>query len=260
MNFKIIDIHTHPFIAPENNICGYKSNLNMGVENTYELCKHFNVTKICGSVIQLGNPFENNWEKVKHNNNIALELKEIYKDFYIPGFHVHPDYIQESIDEIKRMKKEGINLIGELVPYCDGWDNYSSEEFYVLLDETGKNNMIVSIHSQGEDEMDEMVKKHKDVIFIAAHPGEYTSFMRHIERAKMSENYYIDLSGYGVFRHGMLRYAIDYIGVDRILFGSDFPTCSLSMYVGAVLLDNLITDTEKEKIFSLNAKKLLNLK
>jgi predicted TIM-barrel fold metal-dependent hydrolase len=104
-----------------------------------------------------------------------------------------------------------------------------------------------------------MVKNHKDVVFVAAHPGEYGDFMRHVERMKMSENYYLDLSGYGLFRHGMLRRAIDEVGVERILFGSDFPTCSPAMYIGGVLLDELITDEEKEMIFSQNAKRLLKI-
>ena len=120
--------------------------------------------------------------------------------------------------------------------------------------------MIVSFHSMNEDAMDEMVKNHKDVIFVAAHPGEYGGFMRHVERMKFSENYYLDLSGYGIFRYGMLRHAIDAFGIDRILFGSDYPTCNPGMYIGGVLFDNLLTDTEKEKIFSLNAKRLLKIK
>ena len=57
----------------------------------------------------------------------------------------------------------------------------------------------------------------------------------------------------------MLRRAINAFGIDRILFGSDFPTCNPAMYIGGVLLDELITDTEKEKIFSLNAKRLLKI-
>jgi len=108
--------------------------------------------------------------------------------------------------------------------------------------------------------MDEMVKKHKDVILVAAHPGEFDAFMRQLERFKMSENFYLDISGTGPFRYGMLRRAIDTVGADRILFGSDYPTCNPAMFVGGVLLDPLIKDSEKEKIFSLNAKKLLGLK
>ena len=260
MNFEIIDFHTHPFTTDENNICSHKEFCNMSRENTKELFNQLGVSKICGSVITPSNDiFPTVWDKVKHDNNVALELKEYYGDFYIPGFHIHPDYIEESINEINLMHKKGVNLIGELVPYMDQWSDYSSDNFSILLDEAGKHNMIVSFHSQGEDEMDKMVKEHKDVIFVAAHPGELGEFMRHIERMKMSENYYLDLSGYGMFRHGMLRRAIDTVGVDRILFGSDYPTCNPGMYIGGVLLDTLISDSEKEKIFSENAKKLLNI-
>lgn len=260
MNFEIIDFHTHPFASAATNICSYPESDNMTIESTYALFQKLGVSKICGSVISRGlSDFPNYWEKIKYHNDLALNLKETYNDFYVPGFHIHPDYIDESISEIQRMHQSGVNLIGELVPYMDGWNNYSSDAFSTLLDEAGKHNMIVSFHSQGEDEMDQMVQTHKDVIFVAAHPGEYPSFMRHIERMKMSENYYLDLSGYGMFRYGMLRKAIDSFGIDRILFGSDYPTCHPGMYLGGVLFDNLVTDTEKEKIFFENAKKLLKL-
>lgn len=261
MSFEVIDFHTHPFIEAKNNICSHKDILNMTAENTFTDLSKLGITKICGSVINVNNDtYENKWQKVKENNDIALRLKEIYGDFYIPGFHVHTDYLEESFNEIERMDKQGIKLMGELVPYIDGWQNgYDSENFSLLLDEAGKRNMIVSFHSQNEDAMDKMVKNHPDVIFVAAHPGEYGAFMRHIERMKFSENYYLDISGYGIFRYGMLRKAIDAFGIDRIIFGSDYPTCNTAMYIGGVLLDNLITDSEKEKIFSLNAKKLLHI-
>ena len=259
MSFEIIDFHTHPFIDEKNNICAHKDVVDMSADSTLELFKKLGVSKICGSVVDCSET-DNLWQKVKVCNDEALKLKEIYGDFYIPGFHIHPDFVDESLDEIKRMKAMGINLIGELVPYIDKWQNgYDSENMSVLLDFAGKNNMIVSFHSMHNDRMDEMVKRHKDVIFVAAHPGEYKEFMRHIERMKFSENYYLDLSGYGIFRHGMLKKAVETFGEDRILFGSDYPTCNAGMYIGGVLFDDLLTDTQKEKIFSLNAKKLLGL-
>ncbi len=261
MSYEIIDFHTHPFLEPETNICAYKDYCNMSVDETLNVFGNLEVSKICGSVISLRTPENrNNWKEVKRNNDKALELKKKYGDFYIPGFHIHPDYPEESVMEMERMDKLGVKLIGELVPYMDGWScDYSSPRFSALLEEAGKHNMIVSIHSQGNDAMDDMVKKHRDVLFVAAHPGEYDDFIRHIERMKMSENYYLDLSGYGIFRYGMLRRAIDCFGADRILFGSDYPTCNPGMYIGGVLFDNLITDLEKEKIFSLNAKRLLGI-
>ena len=260
MSFEIIDFHTHPFLNPETNICKHKDYCNMSADETVNVFKKLGISKICGSVISIRSPENrNNWQEIKKHNDEALELKKAYGDFYIPGFHIHPLHKEESFKEIERMNKLGVRLIGELVPYLDGWSDYSSPDFSDLLKEAGKHNMIVSVHSQGNDEMDEMVKNHKDVLFVAAHPGEYVDFMRHIERMKMSENYYLDLSGYGMYRYGMLMRAIDCVGVDRIIFGSDYPTCSPCMYIGGVMLDNLLTDSEKEKILFLNAKRILGI-
>ena len=131
------------------------------------------------------------------------------------------------------MHNLGINLVGELVPYADGWNSYGCEEFSVLLDEIGKHNMIVSIHSIDGygDTMDDVLKRHRDVIFVGAHPGECKQFMRHVEYMKENENYYLDISGLGPHRYGMLRRAIDEVGVDRIIYGSDFPTCSPATFI-----------------------------
>lgn len=260
MKFEVIDFHTHPFTDDSNNICSHKEYCNMSSENTVNEMKALGVSKICGSVIcRTQNENESQWSAVKKSNDCALELKKLYGDFYIPGFHVHPDYVRESCEEIESMHKKGVKLIGELVPYVHGWNDYSRKDFDEILDVARQYDMVVSFHSMGEDEMDEMVKKHTDVTFVAAHPGEYSNFMRHMERMKLSENYYLDVSGYGIFRHGMLRHAIDLFGAERFLYGSDYPTCNPGMYLGGVLLDNLITDSEKELILAKNAKRVLNI-
>lgn len=80
--------------------------------------------------------------------------------------------------------------------------------------------------------------------------------MRHIKRLKDRPNHYLDLSGYGIFRMGLTRRLIDEIGAERILFGSDYPTCNPYMYVGGVLLDPSLDDKEKEMIFAGNVRRL----
>lgn len=259
MDFEIIDFHTHPFMHENNNICSHTEYCNMSADRTVEIFKNLGVSRICGSVIDMKNTYESYLCKMKANNDEALRLRNYYKGFYVPGFHVHPDYVEESINEIRRMNKEGVKLMGELVPYADGWDDYSCEAFSEILDEAAKYNMVVNLHSMSLDAMDKMVERHKDIVFVAAHPGEYDDVMRHLERMKMSENYYIDVSGYGIFRYGMLKHVVDCFGADRVLFGSDYPTCNPGMYIGGVLFDELLSDTEKEKIFSLNAKRLLGI-
>lgn len=261
MSFEMIDFHTHPFIQEKNNICRYQDVCDMSPEKSREEFLNLGVSKICGSVISTIKPENGDrWAKVKEHNDQALALKELYGDFYVPGFHVHPDFLEQSLEEMYRMQNAGVHLIGELVPYIDDWSvNYASDAFSVLLEEAAKLDMVVSIHTQDLDAMDEMVKNHPDTVIVAAHPGEQESLLRHLERMKMSENYYLDLSGTGLFRYGSLRKIIDTVGADRVLFGSDFPICNTAMFLGGVLLDPRISEGEKKLIFADNAKRLLQL-
>lgn len=261
-NYEIIDFHTHPFTSDKNNICAHKKHLDMSIDGTKNMLEELGVSRICGSVLTLGalqDSYTNVWEAIREDNDNALRLRECYEGFYIPGFHVHPAFVEESIEEIRRMSDEGVKLIGELCPYNYGWDDYSCKGFSRILDEAEKYGMVVSFHSMNDDAMDEMVKNHPNITFVAAHPGEYNTLMRHLSRMKMSDNYYLDLSGTGIFRHGMIRHAIDEVGADRFLFGTDYPICNPAMFIGSVLLDTLITDEEKRLIFSENAKRILKL-
>lgn len=258
MTFEVIDFHTHPFAEPFQNICAHKEHCDMGAAQTERDMRALGVSKICGSVLRnFGKVTPSCWDDVHQANVDALKLRDFYGDFYEPGIHVHPDYVAESCREIEDMAAQGVKLIGELVPYGQGWKDYSCAGMDKILDCARAHNMIVSFHSMGEDEMDRMVEKHRDVVFVAAHPGEYGEFKRHMERMKKSENYYLDLSGYGIFRHGMLRHSIDLFGPERFIYGSDFPTCNPAMYLGGVLLDFTITDAEKKLILAENAKRLL---
>lgn len=257
MNYEIIDFHTHPFVDHRSNICAYKA---QEVEDSVTYLKGLGISRICGSVICKVEAGASHWEAILECNRLALTLRDQYEGFYIPGFHVHPDHVQASCDEIEKMHGLGVNLIGELVPYHHGWNDYSCKAFDEILDTAAQYGIVVSFHSSTEpDQMDTMVRRHPEVIFVAAHPGESSQFLRHLERMKLSENYYLDVSGTGLFRHRMLRHGIDTCGAHRFLFGSDYPTCNPAMFIGGVALDTLLTETEKQLIFSGNAKQLLRL-
>ena len=256
MAFEIIDFHTHPFGDERSNICAYKPSR---MEDTVSYLKGLGISRICGSVIYPAQPDQTHWEAIQESNRIALELAKAYSGFYIPGFHVHPDYVQQSCDEIEKMHRLGLKLIGELVPYYHGWQDYSCKAFDAILDTAAQFNMVVNFHSLDPDQMDTMVRRHPDVTLVAAHPGEASLFARHLKRMEMSENYYLDLSGTGLFRHRMLRHGIDTCGAHRFLFGTDYPVCNPSMFLGGVFLDSLLTDWEKQLILSGNTKRLLDL-
>lgn len=261
--FEIIDFHTHPFLVEADNICSHRDFVSMSADGVPSDLAACGISRFCGSVIRFGRDvreYPTPWSLIEAHNRDALTLRDRFSGRYIPGFHIHPGCVQESLAEIERMHRLGVRLIGELVPYLDEWAvAYDAPQLDEILELAENYQMVVSIHSMGEDEMDRMVKKHPKLTIVAAHPGEYDAFCRHMERMRLSENYYLDTSGYGIFRHGMLRHAIDLFGPERFLFGSDYPTCNPAMYVGGVLLDPLLRDEEKQLILAGNAKRLLGL-
>ena len=105
-----------------------------------------------------------------------------------------------------------------------------------------------------------MVKRHKNVTFVAAHPGEFNDVTFHVQLAKECENYHIDISGTGVFRLGAIQTLVNGFGIERVLYGSDYPTCNPAMFIGAVCNDTILSNSQKEYILSKNAKRLLNIK
>ena len=261
MDYEIIDFHTHPFGDNGYNICSHTEYCNMSFERTRLMMERLGIRRICGSVISNDDKraYASEWDRIKDWNDRALELGARYGDFYIPGFHVHPDYPDQSMAEIDRMAGLGVRLLGELVPYKNGYSKYCTDKMNAIVDYAVSRGMIISLHTMDDDDLDSFVLAHKDATIVAAHPGEYPGFMRHLKRMKMSEGYHLDISGYGLFRHGMLRRAIDEGGLERILFGSDFPTCSVGMYLGGVVLDELISEDEKRAILRENACRLLGI-
>lgn len=263
MNDAIIDFHTHPFLRPQDNICRYQDHCAMDPGRIAADLRAAGIARFCGSVIRTREDVARDlgrtatwWDVVHSCNEAALEVWERLGEAYIPGMMVHPDYVEESLAEMEACYAKGVWLIGELVPYSHGWEDYSCPGFSRILDKAEELGMVVSIHSMDDDQMDAMAAAHPGCRIVFAHPGEREKVRRHMARLKQSPNFYLDLSGTGLFRHGVLRALIDEVGVEKLLFGTDYPVCNPYMYVGGVGLDPLISETEREAVFAGNARRL----
>ena len=256
-----IDFHTHPYLSGEECLNFYPERFAPSPAQYREDLERAGISKSCGSVI-LKRPYsrEEGFEHIRQCNRRALQLKEILGGFYVPGIHVHPDHVEESIAEIEEMYAQGVRLIGELVPYMHGWSDYSSRGLSKILDAAGERRMVVSFHTMADeqDEMTRMVREHPDVTFVAAHPGEREIFLKHLERMELCDNLYLDLSGTGIFRYGAVAYGVSRVGAERFLFGTDYPICNPRMYVQAIYQEHL-SPAEVEAIMHGNAERILGL-
>lgn len=256
--YRIIDFHAHPFTSSQTNVCYYQKNVGkMDMQTTRELYKEWGMEKLCGSIIDTKTM--GSWEDIKACNDIAVEFKNQFPDFYIPGFHVSPRFVKESIAEIERMHALNINLIGELVPERYGWgEHYESIALAEILEVAEHYNMVVSIHANNGAE--ELCKRFKKLKIVGSHPGEYDLLKVHMKCMELNPNYSLDISGTGIIRLGVFRHVIDNFGCERLLFGTDYPVCNPAVYIGGIALDPTLTEEEKQAIFSKNALKLLGLK
>lgn len=257
----VIDFHTHPYLSGEEFLNFYPECFAPDPVQCRTDLERAGISMICGSVI-LKEPYrpEEGFAQIRRCNERALKLRDILGGFYVPGFHVHPDFVEESVAEIEQMHARGVRLIGELVPYLHGWRDYSSKNLSKILDAAGKYRMVVSFHTMPEeqDEMTRMVREHPDVTFVAAHPNERAVFLRHLERMERYDNLYLDLSGTGIFRYGAIAYGVGRVGSERFLFGTDYPICNPRMYVQAVYQEP-VAPADLENILHKNAQRLLGL-
>ena len=236
---KIIDFHTHPYRHRGEFMGMYGEHFYLEPEQMPSDLAEAGISVFCGSVIDSDHRGAmESFDRVREVNDAALQLREKFGSVYVPGFHVHPAFLKESLQEVERMHREGVKLVGEL----------------------GEYGMIVSYHTMPEwpEQTEVMVGNCPGVTFVAAHPGQKADYLLHVERMKKFPNLNLDISGTGLFRYGLLAALAQTVGSDRILFGTDYPICNPRMYVQAVLGEH-IPDEDKEKILFGNARRILGI-
>ena len=253
---KIIDFHTHPFAVGEDNIKRFKEERDENPGIIWEDMDRAGISVICG--VFLPRTMPPGLEAMRLSNRWAIQLQREKPDRYIPGIQINPNYIKESCEEVEKAHAAGANLIGEINPKRMEYEKYSQKECVEILEYAASLGMIVSCHSTTDEDMNALAETLPHMPIVNAHPNEYAAFKAHIARMKKYENVFLDLSGTGLFRFGMLRHLINEVGRDRILFGTDYPVCNPGMYVAGVKYEKL-TDDEYEAIFYKNAERLLKL-
>lgn len=255
-SFEIIDAHIHPFLYDKSNMKWFDTPTSH--EEFFADLTRAGISKSCGSVIRsLKAP---SFADIKALNREAVELKNLYPDLYIPGINVHGDFPQESCEEIERLhKEENICWIGELVAYMMDYQNYASENMFQVYALAQDLDIPVNIHPYGLEEIEKICQNFPKLKVVIAHPTSgLDSAKERFVFLKKYPNAYLDLSGSGVFRYGVLASGIKTAGKHKFLFGTDYPICNPHMMIEGILFEHL-TDDELQAVFSENFKRLINI-
>lgn len=255
---NIFDFHLHPGYNFHNDELGYEITPEIFVKGLQDA----GVTRCAGSYIAkeyFNRPFEMQPSIMREMNEKCYCFYQCYPDLLIPGIHIHPDFLEESAQEVEKYGKLGIKLIGELVPYAMQWScGYNCSAMYDLLMVAKPYNMIFSGHPTNAADMDAFARNNPETTIVYAHIDGYGLYDAEIEMMKKYDNVYFDISAHGFERPGMLRETINKVGKERILYGTDYPGYAQQLFLN-IVRDGSLTEDEMEYIFWKNAVRLLGI-
>ncbi len=236
-----------------------KNGSGIKVTNSFEdFVSYLDKTGVQRGIINSQRSFGTKPEEFIAGNREVARYVEKYKGRFIGACVVNPLYIEESLREIEYCHNQlGFVWVGELcnymVPYL-----YSIREFEMLVEQVVKLNMVLALHTE-QGELEYLAQKFPEATIAFAHFGddhEYEDIFRRIDTVAKNPNFYLDTSGYGHDRVGVLEYAVKTIGPDRILFGSDFSINDPGTVI-ARISNSFLTMEQKQKILSGNLLELL---
>lgn len=195
--------------------------------------------------------------------NRFLAREAAKNSLLLPFATLHPDMDKETIrEELKNI--EGLNLHGiKLHPDCQGFpidgkrsrkilDEMSGE--LPILFHTGDRRMLFS----NPFRLQKIAKEYPHLTFIAAHFGGYSEWEQAEGYIGLDNVYFDTSSTLSFLNKSRALEIIREIGVERFMFGTDYPMWD---YTGEIKrIKNLnLTEQEAEAIFFNNAAKFFGL-
>jgi predicted TIM-barrel fold metal-dependent hydrolase len=277
----IIDTHTHVFpddivlnrdkylsrdLSFQSMYSDHKALLSSGKELlTY--MKEFEIEK---SVVN-GFGWSSN-EMCKFGNDTIIKLVNSDPGKIVGFGTVAPlESLDAAIGEIERLSKAGIKGIGEIRPDTQGLFDMDDESLSLLATSIRKNRMILLLHvtepvghiypGKGHMELrqiERLLTFFVGIPIILSHLGGGLPFYAYMpEVRKYLDKVWFDTAALPfLYESKVLDSISNAIGVEKILFGSDFPLMKQDRIIDYI--DNTdLSDTDKEKIFCHNWNDLL---
>ena len=210
-------------------------------------------------------------EKTRQQNDAVIAAATASPNHFYPVVSVHPADKQAALDELDRVAKLGAKEV-KLHPNTQNFD-VSDPDVGTVVEKCGELNLVVLFDSYKPWDASEMGKflllavQHPKAKIVLAHMGfshfrEAVSFEL-IRRLGMADNVWFDISAIAPTYAGSpvqpeLVWTMRKVGINRILFGSDWPVYTPDEAVKAARSLGLTTDEQKQ-IFHDNATQLLGL-
>jgi len=202
-------------------VCPFDLDLHRTNLRVFELAKHTKEVKVLLRMSALS-PFN--------------DLLDLIQDEHVAGVKFHPSMDKTPItNEHYTSSFKVLDDLGKCaLIHCGRWEQVASYRFAI-----------------------ERAQQHPHVKVIIAHMGgnELANTKGAIEDSRSQENIFLDTSNCRISR--MIEYAVELLGDDRILFGSDTPWGNIPANA-AMILEAEVSSITKRKIMHDNLVKLVS--
>ena len=195
-------------------------------------------------------------EMVAANTEI-VKIAQEHPGYVVPACLINTNFHGAALDELRRCHDElSIVWIGELCGYASGY-TYDTRAFSDAMRLADELNMVVHIHNDDAQDMGRLCREFPGVTFVLAHLGDSPEEVRErIDLTTRYRNLYLDISGHGYQRMGILERAVRVAGADRVLFGSDFTINDPAGVIARLTVSSFDAET-REMILGGNLQRLL---
>ena len=278
----IIDVHTHifPEQVMENREAYFKG------EPAFELLYNSPKAKLAGASdivsamdsqgVERSVVFGFPWKEIatcRMHNDYILQAVRNFPDRLI-GFccidPAHPDAAAEA----HRCLKQGLSGLGELAFYDSGFTQASLQQLTPLMDLCREADLPVLIHTNepvghsypGKSpmtlgELYRLIRTFPKNKIILGHWGGGL-FFYHLMKKEVKEtmaNVYVDTAASPyLYDANIYRFAVEILGTEKILFGSDYPLLPPVRYFDQ-MRESGLSPVEIQQVSGLSAKRLLKL-
>jgi predicted TIM-barrel fold metal-dependent hydrolase len=222
--------------------------------------------------VVFGFPWKNSGT-VKMHNDYIIEMVGKYPDRFIGLGCINPAS-KDAGDETLRCLETGLRGIGELAFYQSGLGPKVLESLIPIMQLCQGRDLPVLIHTNEPvghaypgktpmtlDQIYQLIKRFQKNTIVLAHWGGGLFFF-HLLQKEVKEylkNIYFDTAASPfLYDPEIYRQAVQLVGSDRILFGSDYPLLPPQRYFKEMAEAGL-SDIQIRKICGKNAAKLLEL-
>lgn len=212
-------------------------------------------------------------ELCHETNDYIMEAISRYPDRLVGFCAIQPRAGDAAIAEIERCVRGGIRGIGEMRPDIQGFDPDDEAIMSPVIEAARHHGLILLTHSSepvGHEYMGKgsitpdilyrFISKFPDLPIVCAHWGGGLPFYALMPEVKTAlENVFFDTAASPfLYRPDIFKHVAEIVGVDKILFGTDYPLMPQSRVIKQLQSLNIGEEAEA-LILGGNAKRLLGL-